>query len=585
MKLRRTACVLFLAALVGAAYAASAAGSGSARAIRPTTLGSGVIVRALPGRETAAEALVRRLGGTVHERLALIGGLWASVPAEALPTLRTDTAVLSVTPNRMLRPQSASYAADYNPASDGYSLQNITQLTGARAWWDGGYTGQGVGVALIDSGVAPVEGLSDPGQVVNGPDLSLESQAPNLRSLDTYGHGTFMAGLIAGRDAAPSADAPPSTYLGMAPDAHIVSLKVGDADGGTDVTQVIAAIDWVVQHRSDNGLNIRVINLSYGTNSLQSYQTDPLAYAAEQAWKDGIVVVAAAGNTGYQRGRGAPGLADPSYDPFVIAVAGADTMGSTNPRKSVMASYSASSAGCGGCKNPDITAPSAHMQGLRVPNSFIDVNHPEGLLSNRYFRGSGTSEATAITSGAIALLLQKYPGMTPDVVKKFLTSNAFKIAGADTHAQGAGEFQLAPMLTKAPPASASQKFPSSAGSGSIEAARGQDHLTRDGVVLSGEQDIFGMPISTPLLAALEAAGSSWSGGTWNGSSWTGSSWSGGSWPGSSWSGSSWSGSPWSGSSWSGSSWSGSSWSGSSWSGSSWSGSSWSGDSWAGAFWG
>jgi serine protease AprX len=458
-------------------------------------------------------------------------------------------------------------------------MQNITAGDGVPAWWNAGDTGQGVDVALIDTGVAPVDGLSAPGKVINGPDLSLESQDPSLQYLDSNGHGTFMAGLIAGNDGQPGG------YRGVAPDARIVSLKVGVADGGVDVSQMIAAIDWVVQHRNDNGMNIRVINLSYGTNSTQLYTIDPLAYAVEQAWKDGIVVVAAAGNTGYQRGRGAPGLADPSYDPYVIAVAGADTMGSTNPKKSVMASFSASSAGCGSCKNPDVTAPSAHMQGLRVPNSFLDANHPEGFLSSRYFRGSGTSEATAITSGAIALLLQKYPGMTPDVVKKYLTSNAFKIAGADTQAQGAGEFQLAPMLTKAPPPAASQGFKNANGTGSIEGARGDDHLTRDGVVLSGEQDIFGMPISTPLLAALEAAGSSWSGGTWNGSSWSGSSWSGNSWSGSSWSGSSWSGSSWSTSQWTGSSWSGSSWSGSSWSGSSWSGSSWSGGSWAGAFWG
>src|SRR5438093_476259 len=83
-----------------------------------------------------------------------------------------------------------------------------------------------------------------------------------------------------------------SAYRGMAPDARIVSLKVATADGGTDVTQVVAAIDWVVQHANDPGLNIRVINLSYGTNSTQVYTLDPLAYAVEQAWKYGIVVVA-----------------------------------------------------------------------------------------------------------------------------------------------------------------------------------------------------------------------------------------------------------------------------------------------------
>src|SRR5205085_491219 len=142
-------------------------------------------------------------------------------------------------------------------------------------------------------------------------------------NLDTYGHGTFMAGLIAGDDGATGSAA----YRGVAPGARIVSLKVATADGGVDVTQVIAAIDWVVQHAHDPGLNIRVINLSYGTNSTQASGTDPLAYAAEQAWKKGIVVVTAAGNAGYQKGSGAPCLADPAYDPYVIAVGGADSMG------------------------------------------------------------------------------------------------------------------------------------------------------------------------------------------------------------------------------------------------------------------
>ena len=100
---------------------------------------------------------------------------------------------------------------------------------------------------------------------------------------------------------------PGSAYRGMAPDARIVSLKVGTADGGVDVSQVIAAIDWVVQHKNDNGLNIRVINLSYGTNSTQNSRVDPLSYAVEQAWKKGIVVVAAAGNSGYQVGGGRRG--------------------------------------------------------------------------------------------------------------------------------------------------------------------------------------------------------------------------------------------------------------------------------------
>ena len=474
--------------------------------------------------------------------------------------------------------------APYDPSADVNSMASTAEYLGAETWWNAGYTGRGVDVAVIDSGVAPVEGLNAPGKVVYGPDLSLESQAPNLTDYDTFGHGTFMAGLIAGHDStltAPYANAPASSYRGIAPDARIVSLKVATADGGTDVSQVIAAIDWVVQHAHDPGLNIRVLNLSYGTNSTQSYANDPLAYAVEQAWKHGIVVVAAAGNSGYQKGSGAPCLADPAYDPFVIGVGGSDSMGTASIQDDKVGSYSTS--GAAGCKNPDFVAPGSHLEGLRVQNSYIDANHPEGRLDDRYFRGSGTSEAAAITSGAVALVLSRYPNLTPDQVKAYFAQNAYGLQSTIGFQQGKGEIRLGQMFVKSPN-SATQKYSSSTGGGSLDAARGTDRISQNGVVLQGEQDIFGRPFSSTSMASAEATGSSWSGGVWNGSSWSGSSWSGSSWSGSSWSGSSWSGSSWSGASWSGSSWSGSSWSGASWSGSSWSGSSWSGGSWSSSSW-
>ena len=272
-----------------------------------------------------------------------------------------------------------SWGASYAPDTDPYSLANTTLGTGVQAWWNAGYTGKGVDVALIDSGVTPVAGLDAPGKVVNGPDLSLDSQSPSLRYLDAYGHGTFMAGLIAAND---------PSYHGMAPDARLVSLKVGAADGAVDVSQVIAAIDWVVQHAHDPGLNIRVINLSYGTNSLQDPALDPLAYAAEQAWKHGIVVVAAGGNYGFQSQRNAPALADPAYDSSLLAVGSIDTNGTLATSDDRVPSFSPWPKR-GATRGVDVVAPGAHLQGLRVPGSFVDVNHPEGYLNDRYFRGSG----------------------------------------------------------------------------------------------------------------------------------------------------------------------------------------------------
>ena len=388
-----------------------------------------MIVRARPGSEAGAEALARRLGGSVRARLQIIGGFSATLPANALGALRSSGAVLSVTPNTRLAPQSSSYSADYDPASDIYSMASITQLTGARSWWSAGYTGAGVDVAMVDSGVAPVEGLDGAGKIVDGPDLSLESQASNLRYLDTYGHGTFMAGLIAGRGGEPSSDAPAATYLGMAPDARIVSLKVATADGGTDVSEVIAAIDWIVQHRTDDGLDIRIINLSYATDAVQDAGIDPLAYAAEQAWKQGLVVVAAGGNYGFQSHmNSAPALGDPALDRYVVAVGSSDSLGTPSLADDVLPAFSPWPKR-GATRGVDLVAPGVHIQGLRVANSFIDANHPEGLINGRYFRGSGTSQSAAIVSGAAALILEKYPDATPDQVKKLLTTFAYPIKG------------------------------------------------------------------------------------------------------------------------------------------------------------
>ncbi len=511
------------------------------------------------------------------------GASWGRTSARGLRSLAAKSAaalVLCATAVPALGATPVAAAA-YDPTIDGYSMKALTAITGVTAFWDQGYTGAGIDVAVIDTGVVPVEGLATPGKIIYGPDLSLESQSPNFARRDTNGHGTFMAGLIAGKDStltAPYKNAPASAYRGIAPDARIVSIKVATADGGVDVTQMIAAINWVVDHKTDNGMNIRVLNISYGTNSTQSSLIDPLSFAVERAWKAGIVVVAAAGNSGFQQGAGAPGLANPAFNPSIIAVGGFDTKGTATTLDDVIGTYSASSTSITDRK-PDVIAAGSRLQGLRVSNSFLDSRHSEGLLGSRFFRGSGTSQAAAVTSGAVALLLQKYPSMLPDQVKRFMRSTADQIANVHANTQGRGAIDFLSLANITPAATQPQVHPASTGTGSVEAARGNDRIIRDGVALSGEVDIFGQPFLPGT------AGSSWSGGMWNGSSWSGSSWSGSSWSGSSWSGSSWSGSSWSGSSWSGSSWSGSSWSGSSWSGSSWSGTLWSGSSWATGSWG
>jgi serine protease AprX len=515
VRARTAAVVGAVLVVVGLAFA----GAGSSWAAPKATHGSSsdVIVRATPSREAAAERAVLRLGGEIRHRLRVINGFSASLPSSAVAQLRSVRGMISVTRDRALKAMSASY----DRASDPTSMDRTTTYSGAQYWWQLGFTGKGVDIALIDSGVSPVPGLDDPAKLIYGPDLSLESQAPDLTNLDTYGHGTFMAGIIAARD--PGLDptdyagAPATAYRGMAPDARIVSLKVATADGGTDVSQVIAAVDWVVQHAHDPGLNIRVINPLVRHELDAGIRCPPVLLRCRAGVEEGD-----------RGGRGG------------------------------VAPFSASGAGCSGCRNPDVVAPGSHIQGLRVEGSFLDQMHPEAAFDGRYFRGSGSSEAAAAVSGSVALVLQRYPSLTPDQVKRYFVQYAVPLAGVDATQQGAGMIRMDKMMVKKP-GSFTQKFTASTGTGSLEAARGTDHLTDAGVVLAGEKDIFGAAFNSAQTAQLAKTGTAWSGGTFNGNRWSGSTWQGNRWSGNRWSGNRWSGEARSGKSWSGNAWSGKAW--------------------------
>ena len=188
----------------------------------------------------------------------------------------------------------------------------------------------------------------------------------------------------------------------MAPDARIVNVKVADESGAVDVSQVLAGIDWVVQHRNDNGINIRVLNLSFGTSSTQSYILDPLAFAAEVAWKSGIVVVASAGNNG----AASNGLSDPAYDPFLISVGAADTQGSLNhgqPHcRCLLQQRHAPRA------PPTSSPPACTSRACATPARRSTWRYgATATTGTRFFLGSGTSQAAAVVSGAAALILER----------------------------------------------------------------------------------------------------------------------------------------------------------------------------------
>jgi serine protease AprX len=387
----------------------------------------------------------------------------------------------------------------------------------------------------------------------------------------------------------------------VAPDAGLLAMKLATTDGSVDVSQVIAALDWVTQHpKLPDGTRVRVINLSYGTDSSQDYLADPLAAAAENAWRHGIVVVTSAGNGGSDNGR----LTDPAIDPYVIAVGATDSGAKVNgwaPNKTNVADFSQVGTTE---RHTDLVAPGTSLVSARAPGSFIDVNNPSGLVSGdvsgKLFRGSGTSESAAVVSGSVALLLQAYPTLTPDQVKYALTSSADPIKNADPIAVGAGTLDLAQALKVAGKlagtdkkaatlrAVATQEFSSATGQGSIDAARAGDYLVdADGVELSGEIDVQGTLWNPTAWWQATSTVSAWSGGQWLGVTWTGDDWlpatdglSSHRWSSHRWSSHRWSSADWDSVSWTSHRWSSHRWSSHRWSDDGWDSHRWSIADWS-----
>lgn len=451
------------------------------------------------------------------------------------------------------------------------TLATVRGAIGADVGPAASLTGQGVGIALIDTGVAPVPGLPA-SQIVNGPDLSFESQSNELRYLDTYGHGTHLAGIMV-------ADEPSTGTRGLAPRAKVTSIKIGISNGAVDVSQLMAAIDWVVAHKDDDpAYPIRVLNLAYGSGGNPQAWNDPVQFAAEQAWRAGIVVVAACGNRGLQ---GATQLTDPATDPYVIAVGASDTKGTPALGDDEYATFNNHDV-----RRPlDVLAPGVSVVSLADPGSNIDVTYPGARVGASLFRGSGSSQAAAVTSAAVALLLQHRPSLTPDQIKFYIQQSRVWPGTRQAQGWGIGLLDVNAVIARMNSTFGAQTWSRSLGSGPLEAARGSSHVVRDNVTLSGENTIFG-PISTPVWAFRSGSRTSWQGGLWMGWRFAGDGWTGTSWASRTWAPAAWTGGPWGGgATWDDPTWSGRYWSGRYWSEGSWSGRYWSSDDWSAAFWG
>src|SRR5947209_1362485 len=366
---------------------------------------------------TAHNAIVA-VGGTVDRDLPLVNSSTGWISQPALGVLKNTAGITSVTPDVGVHFQSDSSTP--RVASGVFS-----DVIGARTLWSKGITGSKIGVAVIDTGIAAVPAVAD--RLAGGIDFT----GGNDPFHDGFGHGTFVAGLIGG---ATPADAPTS---GVAPQVNLISVKVGSDDGSADVSHVLAALQWTVAFKDTFG--IRVVNLSFGTDSTQPAIHSLLDYAVERAWDAGLVVVTSASNLGPLPGT----VTKPGDDPLVITAGAEDDLGTVTRSDDVMAPFSGAGPTVDGFNKPDLVAPGRSVISLRAPGSAIDTQNPDGRVGDAYFKGSGTSFAAAITSGAAALLLQSNPALTPDQVKGRLLKGAVQGPAKDPNIDGRGALNAA----------------------------------------------------------------------------------------------------------------------------------------------
>jgi serine protease AprX len=478
-----------------------------------------VIVQLSPGTTRAqAGPLVRELGGKVTRDLHIINGVAAELPAAGARELASRPEIRAVSPNAGTKPQAIG---------DGLSTSYNASVQTPYLWNNYRATGNGVGVAVVDTGIAGdlpdfrVSATDKRSRVIGSAVVHPDAKT----ATDTYGHGTHVAGIIAGdarnRD---DSDGLKGKFMGVAPRANLISIKVSDDDGNATVLDVIAGIQFAVDHKAE--YNIRVLNLSLESTATESYKTDPLDAAVEAAWFKGIFVVAAAGN----RGPGGDAVSHaPGNDPYIVTVGAVDDNGTKEISDDVPTSWSSRGTTQDGFAKPDIYAPGARIVSNLAPHSKYRELCDECISSDgEYIRAGGTSMAAPVVAGAAALGFQLVPSLTPDRAKALLRDS---------------DRELTDAIDELSMVDAARRFGSDGG-----------RLANQGLEPNQYID--------PATGEIDYTRSSWSRSSWSDasdllrSSWSRSSWSmvqpdaSGEGPGADTTRSSWSRSSWSRSSWS-----------------------------------
>ena len=385
-----------------------------------------VIVQVKP-HHLNLEERITEMKGVVTQELPIINAFAAQLSAQAALDLTNDPNIRWVSldaPIEGSKKRTEEESAQETPPPVNYFLDTLD----VRPVWEMGLMGQGITVAVIDSGTNQEKDLQvNPAKAK--PDsrvleqLTFNSNAGHVN--DATGHGTHVAGIIGG-----SGYRSDGLYAGIAPEVNFVSLKISDDTGMAYESDAIGAMQWVLDHKDK--YNIRAVNMSVNSTQESSYHTSPLDAAAEILWFNGIVVVASVGNKGSGSGYNTANAA-PANDPFIITVGATNEHGSADISNDTLASFSAHGTTVDGFNKPEIIAPGTDIISILGPGIWIS-EHPDHVVMNgEYFRLSGTSMSAPMVTGAVVLLLQDEPNLTPDQVKYRLINSDRFIGGGDPY--------------------------------------------------------------------------------------------------------------------------------------------------------
>jgi serine protease AprX len=476
-----------------------------------------VIVQSAGGGAEAAASAVdgarnsgRGKAKGVLKRFASIGGVAAELTGEQIQRLAARDGIFAITEDAPMVLAGDTYERDWR------------FVAGAPTTTARGHTA----IAIIDSGIDPRADFG--GRVVKEVDLtSLETDSPG----DGRGHGTFVASIAAGA----------GTYPGVAQRAYLVSLDVVDDRGMALTSDILAAVDWILQNKDTYG--IRVANFSLHSAQPSSFLYDPLDKAVEKLWFSGVVVVAAAGN--YAVNGAASGvLYAPANDPFVITVGATDIRGSRVLGDDFAAPWSAFGYTPDGFAKPEVAAPGRYLVGAVPPGSTMAAEHPERIVAPGYMWMSGTSFAAPVVAGGAAHILALNPGWTPDQVKGALMAQAVGLQNAVELSIGVGQVKIS-------------------GAASLDTPPNPNVALNQFIV----RDPAGG--SLPVFDASAWVGAAASDANWDAANWSSANWSSANWSSANWSSANWSSANWSSANWSNANWSSANWSGANWTALTW----------------